>query len=91
MIEICSILAKNNYPLVRVSFDSTASIKLEVVPYAKGLPHISISDVWAQGLGNKNDNGLHAFQLHVRALVPYILDRWTPTSLLAGHPLLSCV
>jgi hypothetical protein len=68
--RILSALENETFPLALVRCED-GQVKIEILPYQKGMEYIAISHVWSDGLVNPLKNGLPSCQLcFVNNIVP---------------------
>jgi hypothetical protein len=62
--DVVKLIAARKIPLLTSTLDGkTGRLKINVVPYTPGLEYVAISHVWADGLGNLQDNKISTCQL----------------------------
>lgn len=96
--DIVKLLKNEELPLLRITQvnEDIESLKIEVVALTPDLPYVSISHVWADGLGNPRRNSVPSCQLSyvlgcvnaLRASRAFFADPDTRARDAAGRPLL---
>ena len=68
--RVSSILDNDDYPILLLDEGSDGSISLDVIAAKEAPPYVTISHVWAHGLGNPRENSMPVCQLRrLRRLV----------------------